>query len=92
MAITAWLLLDLERYAPSVRDYDVDAEVSLRLTAEDLYELGVASIGHRRRQLEVVVALTEEAPKPFSSLRKNGWPLACFLLTRAALRGNGCPW
>ena len=36
----------------------------LRLTAEDLRELGVASIGHRRRLLDAISALTEVAPKP----------------------------
>ena len=34
------------------RDDDVDAEVVLRLTADDLRELGVTSIGHRRRLLD----------------------------------------
>ncbi len=50
MDVAAWLQgLGLERYAPAFRDNDVDAEVLLRLTGEDLRELGVASIGHRRR-------------------------------------------
>jgi hypothetical protein len=65
MDVAAWLKsLGLERYAPAFRDNDVDAEVLLRLTAEDLRELGVASIGHRRRLLDAIAALTEGAPKP----------------------------
>jgi class 3 adenylate cyclase len=65
MDIAAWLLdLGLERYAPAFRDNDVDAEVLLRLTADDLRELGVTSIGHRRRLLDAIAALTEGSPKP----------------------------
>ncbi len=51
-----------QRYAPAFRDNDVDAEVLLRLTGEDLRELGVASIGHRRRLLDAIAALAEVAP------------------------------
>src|ERR1700756_3584983 len=56
--ITDWLRgLGLEQYAPAVRDNDIDDEVLRRLTAEDLRELGVASIGHRRRLLDAITAL-----------------------------------
>jgi class 3 adenylate cyclase len=65
MDVAAWLQgLGLERYVPAFRDNDVDAEVLLRLTADDLHELGVTSIGHRRRLLDAIAALTEGAPKP----------------------------
>jgi class 3 adenylate cyclase/predicted ATPase len=65
MDVAAWLQgLGLERYVPTFRDNDVDAEVLLRLTAEDLRELGVASIGHRRRLLDAIAALTEVVPRP----------------------------
>ena len=63
MDVAAWLQgLGLGRYAPAFRDNDVDAEVLLRLTAEDLRELGVASIGHRRRLLDAIGALCAEVP------------------------------
>jgi hypothetical protein len=43
MDVAAWLQgLGLERYVPSFSENDVDAEVLLRLTAEDLRELGIA--------------------------------------------------
>jgi class 3 adenylate cyclase len=65
MDVAEWLLgLGLERYAQAFRDNDIDAEVLLRLTPEDLRELGVASIGHRRRLLDAIAALTEVAPRP----------------------------
>src|SRR5580693_3729288 len=65
MDVAAWLQsLGLERYVPAFRDNDVDAEVLRRLTAEDLRELGVSSIGHRRRLLDAIAALTEVASEP----------------------------
>ena len=65
MDIENWLRgLGLAQYEPAFRDNDVDAEVLLRLTADDLRELGVTSIGHRRRLLDAIAALTEGAPKP----------------------------
>jgi class 3 adenylate cyclase len=65
MDVAAWLQgLGLERYVPSFSENDVDGEVLLRLTAEDLRELGVASIGHRRRLLDAIAALSEVLPRP----------------------------
>ena len=60
MDVLAWLRgLGLEQYAPAFRDNDIDDAVLRRLTAEDLRELGVASIGHRRRLLDAIAALDE---------------------------------
>jgi class 3 adenylate cyclase/predicted ATPase len=65
MDVAAWLQsLGLECYVSAFRDNDVDAEVLRRLTAEDLRELGIASIGHRRRLLDAIAALTEVALRP----------------------------
>jgi len=45
MDVTAWLCgLGLGQYAQAFRENDIDAEVLLRLAAEDLAGLGVASI------------------------------------------------
>jgi class 3 adenylate cyclase len=58
MDIAAWLRgLNLERYEADFRVNDIDGEVLHRLTAEDLRELGVTSIGHRRRLLDAIAAL-----------------------------------
>jgi len=64
MDVAGWLRgLGLEQYTPAFRDNDIDGEVLRRLTAEDLRELGVASIGHRRRLLDAIGALgAAEAP------------------------------
>src|SRR5215510_11669757 len=60
MDVAEWLLgLGLGQYALAFRDNDIDEEVLRRLTAEDLRDLGVASIGHRRRLLDAIVALGE---------------------------------
>ena len=58
MDVAEWLRgLELDQYAPVFRANDIDGEVLRRLTAEDLRELGVASIGHRRRLLDAIAAL-----------------------------------
>ena len=48
MDVGAWLRgLGLGQYEQAFRDNDVDADVLPELTADDLSELGVASVGHR---------------------------------------------
>jgi len=44
-----WLRgLGLERYEQAFRENEIDLRVLPELTADDLKELGVAAIGHRR--------------------------------------------
>jgi hypothetical protein len=63
MDVVAWLRgLGLEGYAPAFRDNDIDGDLLRRLTAEDLRELGVASVGHRRMLLDAIAAF--DAPTP----------------------------
>ena len=63
MDVSEWLRgLGLDRYASAFRANDIDAEVLRRLTAEDLRELGVASVGHRRRLLDAIAALSDGLP------------------------------
>jgi class 3 adenylate cyclase len=58
MDVAEWLRgLGLEQYAPAFRDNDIDGEVLRQLTSEDLRELGVGSIGHRRRLLDAISTL-----------------------------------
>ena len=67
MDLAEWLRgLGLEQYVPAFRDNDIDGEVLRRLTADDLRELGVLSIGHRRRLLDAIAALgtIESSPRP----------------------------
>jgi class 3 adenylate cyclase len=62
MDIAVWLRsLGLERYEAVFRENDVDETVLPNLTAEDLKELGVASLGHRRKLLNAIAALRDHA-------------------------------
>jgi hypothetical protein len=65
MEVTDWLRgLGLEQYATAFRDNNIGGKVLRRLTSEELRELGVASLGHRRRLLDVIAALDEnEVPR-----------------------------
>ena len=53
--------LGLEQYADAFRENAIDAEVLRDLTAEDLRELGVGPIGHRRRLLTSIAAIRGDA-------------------------------
>ena len=66
MDVAEWLRgLGLQQYVPAFRANDIDEEVLRRLTGEGLRELGVNSIGHRRRLLDAIAALgAAEAPTP----------------------------
>jgi class 3 adenylate cyclase len=69
MDIGGWLRrLGLEDYEAAFRDNNVDETVLPSLTAEDLKELGVGSVGHRRKLLDAIAALRAEAdaPRPLS--------------------------
>ena len=62
MEVADWLrALGLERYEATFRENDVSAAVLHSLTGEDLKELGVTSVGHRRQLLEAIAALRTEA-------------------------------
>jgi class 3 adenylate cyclase len=51
----------LGQYAAAFRDNEIDAGVLPGLTAEDLRDLGVTLVGHRRRLLDAIAALGQEA-------------------------------
>src|SRR6201995_1439875 len=58
MDIGAWLReLGLEQYEAAFRANDVDAEMLPTLTDEELKNIGVSSLRHRRRLLEAIVKL-----------------------------------
>jgi class 3 adenylate cyclase len=61
MDIQAWLQgLGLLEYEAAFRDNAIDEKILLSLTAEDLKDLGVALVGHRRRLLDAIAALRAE--------------------------------
>jgi class 3 adenylate cyclase/predicted ATPase len=60
MDIAAWLRgLGLDEYEPAFRDNRIDMRVLPKLTAEDLKDLGVTTIGDRRILLDAIAALRE---------------------------------
>src|SRR5438270_378766 len=61
MDVAAWLQnLGLERYIPAFRDNEIDERVLPNLTAEDLKDLGVTLVGHRRRLLDAIATFDAE--------------------------------
>lgn len=62
MDVAQWLRsLGLAQYEQAFRDNAVDAEILARLTSDDLKDIGVTAVGHRRKLLEAI-ALLEGAP------------------------------
>ena len=62
-----WLSsLDLVQYASTFADNDVDLSVLPMLTADDLSQMGVTSIGHRRKILTAAASLS--APEEVSEI------------------------
>jgi class 3 adenylate cyclase/tetratricopeptide (TPR) repeat protein len=61
--IADWLRgLGLERYEPAFRDNEIDWQILPNLTADDLKEIGVAAVGHRRKLLQAIAALGASGP------------------------------
>ena len=104
MNVAAWLQsLGLERYEPLFRDNEIDWEVLPKLTSEDLREIGVIAIGHRRKLLDAIAALgTEvpaapvtaaprEAPAPADAERRQPTVMFCDLIGSTALSAPSIP-
>ncbi|MEQ1753657.1 MAG: adenylate/guanylate cyclase domain-containing protein [Micropepsaceae bacterium] len=69
MDVSQWLRsLGLSQYEQAFHDNEVDAGVLGKLTADDLKEIGVGPVGHRRKMLDAIALLDQEAarrdPKP----------------------------
>jgi class 3 adenylate cyclase/predicted ATPase len=73
MEIVVWLRsLGLGQYEAAFRQNEIDETVLPGLTAEDLKELGVAALGHRRKLLDAIAALRSDpnervVPRPGSA-------------------------
>src|SRR6266550_255158 len=62
MDVGSWLRsLGLERYGVAFRENEIDENVLPTLTADDLKDLGVSIVGHRRRLLDAIAALRADA-------------------------------
>ena len=72
MDVGTWLRnLGLDQYEAAFRDNSVDGDILPRLTGEDLKELGIASVGHRRKLLD---AISELKSATFASAAANEAP------------------
>src|ERR1700758_4038715 len=62
MDVASWLRsLGLERYEAAFRENSITEKVLPRLTAEDLKELGVSTVGDRRVLLDAIADLRSGA-------------------------------
>ena len=62
--VGAWLKnLGLGQYEAAFRDNAIDGDVLPSLTPEDLKDLGVTIVGHRRKLLYAIAALGAALPK-----------------------------
>jgi class 3 adenylate cyclase len=83
MDIAEWLRgIGLEEYTPAFRDNRIDMRVLPKLTAEDLKDLGVTTIGDRRILLDAIAALRE----PASPTESAGEPAPAAVAAREAER------
>ena len=77
MDVGEWLRsIGLERYEAAFRDKAISEKILPRLTAEDLKDLGVTIVGHRRVLLDAIADLgsgkaTEPMPSAFSAPAKD---------------------
>lgn len=71
MDVSEWLRkLGLGQYEAAFRDNEIVAEILPSLTADDLKELGVVILGHRRKLLNAIAELSASAkPRPSSRPR-----------------------
>ena len=62
MDVGSWLRsLGLGQYEAAFRDNEIDAEVLPKLTIEDLKDLGVAVVGHRRKIMSAIEELNAKS-------------------------------
>ncbi len=63
MDVGVWLrTLGLGQYEAAFRDNEIDGEVLPKLTVEDLKDLGVAVVGHRRKIVSAIEELKAASP------------------------------
>jgi class 3 adenylate cyclase len=66
--IAGWLReIGLEQYESAFRENHIEGNLLQSLTAEDLRDLGIASVGHRRRLLDAIKALPADIEPTYSA-------------------------
>ena len=65
MDVADWLrALDLGQYESAFHENSVTAELLPSLTLEDLKDLGISRVGHRRRLLDAIARCVPERNRP----------------------------
>jgi class 3 adenylate cyclase len=74
MDLGGWLRrLGLDQYEAAFRENEIDETILPKLTAEDLKDLGVSIVGHRRKLLDAIAALrTEPFPANDATTSRSG--------------------
>ena len=91
MDIATWLHgLGLQQYEPAFRENAIDASLLPELTAEDLRDIGVNLVGHRRKLLAAISSLRSgvasgSAASPTSGERRQLTVMFCDLVGSTAL-------
>ena len=77
MNVEAWLTdLGLEQYVEAFAENDVDGDTLTKLTAEDLTDIGVKSVGHRRKLLGAINELHASGTEPATLAEPSSEPEA----------------
>src|SRR5215831_15799211 len=78
MDVGGWLRrLGLEQYEATFRENEIDDTVLPNVTAEDLKDLGVGLVGHRRKLLDAIAKLRADgsakatSPEPLTIIDKS---------------------
>ena len=72
MDVEAWLRsLGLGEHYGAFADNDIDGDTLIELTADDLKEIGIASVGQRRKLLNAIARLAGPHSKPETSLQSD---------------------
>src|SRR5262245_52226411 len=75
--IAAWLKsLGLEQYEDAFRVNAIDSDVLRKLTVEDLKDLGITAVGHRRKLLDAIATLRASAVETEIAVPAISRPLA----------------
>jgi class 3 adenylate cyclase len=89
MDVGEWLRnLGVGQYESAFRAHDITADLLPRLSAQDLHDLGVTSIGHRRTLLDAIETLrhnTRKVPHDRDAERRQLTVVFCDLVGSTAL-------
>ena len=73
MDIAAWLRgLGLGQYEAAFKDNEIDGEILPKLTVDDLRDLGIAAVGHRRKIMAAVEAMNSGLATPIVAATPSG--------------------